>query len=133
MSFETQRAADAEFIFSRANSEFGLTLQFWDSDLDPAEDDPSWPLAGEPAPRGKHFAQANDRREDDLGQGELRRVCVQVTKQAVPSFDPQGWMSVNGAVYVIESVHDADLITWVVRGSRDVPTQLGNSARLHGG
>lgn len=133
MSFATQRAADAEFILSRENSEFGLSLQFWNSDLDPAVDPPTIPAEGDAAPRGCHFAQANDRREDEHGQSELRRVTVQVTKTAVPEFDPRGWMSVNGKIYVIESVHDADLITWVIRGSRDEPTQLGNSARLYGG
>jgi hypothetical protein len=127
LSFAAQRAADAEFILARENSEFGLAIQFWDSDLDPEADDPT------SSTRGQHFAQANDRREDEQGQSELRRVAVQVTKANVEAIDDEGWMSVNGKVYAIESVHDADLITWVIRGSLDEPTKLGNAARLYGG
>lgn len=133
MSFAAQRAADAEFILSRETSEFGLSIQFWNSDLDPAVDPPTIPGEGASAPRGCHFAKANDRREDETGQSELRTVAVQLPKSVVPEFDPLGWMKVNGKLYVIDSVHDADLITWVIRGSLDEPTQHGNAARLYRG
>ena len=124
MSFADQVAADMAFIVDRTESEHAEDVLFWASDEDPEEE----PEAE--AVRGLVFRGAQPRRDDDDGKLTKSTIIVQVTRASVSAIDAEGWVGVDGVVYVIESV-SRDRATWIVRGCVDEPVAHGDARRAY--
>ena len=126
MSFATQRAADAAFI-RRTGGEFVATIQIWTSAQDPGEDTPTYEV------NCTRFTESGDRQEGRSDQSERRKCIAIVNKADASSIDPNGWISVGGEIYKIQSADDTDDVTWTIAATRKLTRAMGDPSGFLGG
>ena len=126
MSFHDVLARDVAHIITRAESEFGVTVSYWESgsDIEGAADE---------TVRGIRFEMAGNRRDDKDGQNALREISLLIDKAELDAVDHKGFVGVNGDVFSIRQVSDADGATWRIRACLDESFEYGRGDAMYGG
>ena len=132
MSFQDILARDMAHIISGTNSEFGVTVDYWESDKDVSEDvDPA--IEPDATVKGIHFQISGDRRDDADGQNAKTEVSVLIEKAELAEVDKQGHIRINGVIYSIRHVGNGDGATWKIRGCVDESFEYGRGDAIYGG
>lgn len=127
MSFQDLFSGAVAHIITRANSEFGVAMSYWDPASDPDTDD------ADQTARCIRFERAATRRDDMDGQNALREVSIMVAKTELTTPDAKGWVGINGEVYSIRQISDADGATYHIRACRDDSFEYGRGNAMYGG
>ena len=132
MSFQDILARDMAHIISGTNSEFGVVVDYWESDKDVSDDaDPV--IEPDATVNGIRFMISSDRRDDRDGQGAKTEVSVMVEKAELAAVDKQGYIRVDGVIYSIRHVGNGDGATWKIRACVDESFEYSRGDAIYGG